>query len=720
MFVQCCCSISIYSFIAGFAVLEKASLAGSPALIHIYRSFLATSLLYSWYYGLGVRCHMQKIPELATSQTLAMQVLVAYLKFLLTSEVVICILYLHVCMIWVLCIMKVGVESTLYVFLVLATLYVRGTYWARYRACLDEWLTNSPSIAARLWRKRKIVEFGMGMMGSILFQNFVKLTSMEHVVAFICFAMVWLCSIVVIHPPTDFGILTFLLESAASNTLSVQIPIANLKYLFHSEVSLFTLVDEFIFCSCSLVEKEKNHRIYGGNAVRVLSQNLVEQISTDHVAAFLCFAVVDFEVLDEASIAVSPALVHLFRSFLATSQCYSWYYGFGVRLFVLKVPEFATSETLSVQVLVANLKCLVTSEVAIFILAFHVGSTYRARYHASLEEWLTDSPSIAACLWRKRKIVEFGLGMLGSILFQNFVKLTSMKHSVSELHEIDIHGACGGLLMLCLGLGFMALDEEKSKISPLVMFLLNRLLAICVCHSSTYALVHRPGANASLVNHLKVSIFGFSFLLYVYIVSGPVPLRLILCYAVLVIASLMFFMSAVDFGLSVDFLVRAIIFSLRVHRDRFFPAFVLVAAFFTAGIAAMLDGLSSDQTGSPGADPETKLVEKYSKKRKFVELAAAILASLLFQILVRFTSFSHVLAFLCFAVAWLGCLALVMPRHDLGIFDLLVCNVLVGCVNQFSLYAPTWFAYGASVVLFILHSKVKTVRLVHDHDTVLW
>ncbi|KAG8387568.1 hypothetical protein BUALT_Bualt02G0034900 [Buddleja alternifolia] len=277
-----------------------------------------------------------------------------------------------------------------------------------------------------------------------------------------------------------------------------------------------------------------------------------------------------------------------------------------------------------------------------------------------------------------------------------------------------VYFSCWSLISITfLLLGFKALHHDKPEIAPLVIFLLKRVLAICVCHSSSYALVHRPGANISLLSHLKVSIIGFSIPVYIYIVSGPIPLRLILCYAFLVILCLSFLTSTLDFGLSIDFLIRAMIFSLEPHTDRFFPIFVLVTSFFSSGSAALLDG-------PVGPGPVSEPVKNDSKKRKGLEIAVSILCSIVFQILVRFTSFSHILAFLCFAVVWLGFLALVMPQSDLGVLDLLLCNVLVGCVNGFGLYGPTWFAYVAYVVLYVLHSKVRTVRLVHDQDIVLW
>ncbi|KAH6818890.1 hypothetical protein C2S51_002493 [Perilla frutescens var. frutescens] len=257
-----------------------------------------------------------------------------------------------------------------------------------------------------------------------------------------------------------------------------------------------------------------------------------------------------------------------------------------------------------------------------------------------------------------------------------------------------------------LEFGFIALDTENSQISPVFIFLLKRFLAFSVCHSSTYALVHRYEAtNTSLLNHLKLSIFGFSFLFYLYFSWGPIPVRLVLCYAFAVTAIISLLTRRVDIALSVDFIVRSITFSLKVQNDTFFPLFVLVAAFFTAGIAT----ISSNR--------ETIRAETQSK---MVEFAVWGVASFAFQMLVRLESLSHVLAFLCFAVAWLGCIALTMARFDFRSFDFLACNVVMGCTSRFGLSGPTWVANGVSVVLFVLHSKLMTVCFVHDRDVVLW
>lgn len=273
--------------------------------------------------------------------------------------------------------------------------------------------------------------------------------------------------------------------------------------------------------------------------------------------------------------------------------------------------------------------------------------------------------------------------------------------------------SCWSLISITsLKLGFISLHKEASHISPLTIFLLKRFLAICVCHSSTYALVHR--SDATPTNHLKLSVLGFSFLFYVYISWGPMPLGLVLLYSSVVTTIL----GRGDTGLSIDFFIRSITFSLRVEGDTFFPVFVLVTAFFTAGVAAIFDGIYSHREESNRSNRGEN--EKPSMKRRMVELTASVLASLAFHMVVRFESLSHVLAFLWFAVAWLGCIALTMAPCDLGVSHLLVCNVLVGCVNRFGLSGPTWFAYAAAVVLFVLHSKLVTVRFVRDCRVVLW
>lgn len=266
--------------------------------------------------------------------------------------------------------------------------------------------------------------------------------------------------------------------------------------------------------------------------------------------------------------------------------------------------------------------------------------------------------------------------------------------------------------MASLKLGFITLERENSTIAPFIVFLIKRSLAVFVCHSSTYALVHRFGANnASLLNHFKLSILGFPFLFYVC----PLPLRFVLCYACAFVTVVSLLIPTLETGSCIDFVVRSIVFSLEVGNDASFPIFVLVAAFFTAGLAGISGGVDS------GSNQEIKPVEVCSKNSKTLRFIATTVAGLVLQMLVRFESLGHMSAFLWFLVAWLGCAALTMDRFDLGLFDLMVNHLLIGCTIRFGIsFGPTWLAFGVSVLLFMLHPKVRSVRFVPDRDVVLW
>ncbi|KAL7115911.1 hypothetical protein ACP275_04G210400 [Erythranthe tilingii] len=274
-----------------------------------------------------------------------------------------------------------------------------------------------------------------------------------------------------------------------------------------------------------------------------------------------------------------------------------------------------------------------------------------------------------------------------------------------------------------LSLGFKSLNHHeqinnKPHFSPLVIFLLQRFLTTSVCHSSTYALVHRPHSiKTSLTSHLKLTLIGFSLPSYLYFISGrPIQLHLILAYAFLLITIHFFFIGEeeVDFGLYVDFLVRLTVFSLTLDkRDRFFPVFVAAVSLFTAGLSAAMFDVDNRETAVGGST-------EMEKRMKYVGIGCSILAGVVFQVFLRIKLFGDVVGFLCLGVAWVGCVAMVMPCRDFGVLDWFVGNVLVGCVNEFGLYGPTWFAYAASVVLFVLHPKVRAVRYVPGRDVILW
>ncbi|KAG6417326.1 hypothetical protein SASPL_119480 [Salvia splendens] len=289
----------------------------------------------------------------------------------------------------------------------------------------------------------------------------------------------------------------------------------------------------------------------------------------------------------------------------------------------------------------------------------------------------------------------------------------------------SLYFSCWSLITITsLKLGFQSLELQSSTISQLIIFSLKRILAVRVCHSSTYALVHRHGANnASLFDHLRLSVLGFSFLFYASIFLRPIPLSLVLSYAfaVTIIISLV---TATETGLLIDFIVRSVTFSLHVQNDAFFTPFVLVVAFFTSGVSALVhDDFSSgsgptgsDQTGPGGR--EIGPVEA-SKKMKVFKFIASTFVVFAFQLLVRLESLDHVLTFLWLAVAWLGCDALTMSRFESGIFYSLICTVVAGCTVRFGLTGSTCLVNVASVILLALHDILLTVRFLHGRDAVL-
>lgn len=59
--------------------------------------------------------------------------------------------------------------------------------------------------------RRKLIEFMIGMVGTILFQNFFRLTTFDHVLAFLFLAVAWLGNLALLRAAGDFGVLNFLL-----------------------------------------------------------------------------------------------------------------------------------------------------------------------------------------------------------------------------------------------------------------------------------------------------------------------------------------------------------------------------------------------------------------------------------------------------------------------------------------------------------------------------
>ncbi|KAL0393536.1 UNVERIFIED_CONTAM: hypothetical protein Slati_4319800 [Sesamum latifolium] len=180
---------------------------------------------------------------------------------------------------------------------------------------------------------------------------------------------------------------------------------------------------------------------------------------------------------------------------------------------------------------------------------------------------------------------------------------------------------------------------------------------------------------------------------------------------------------------------------LFLYSAKFSPVLVLGVSFFTSAFWASLSGLytftrvSCNPLSGVESSQEllavagNKLKEFYSNLKekntaKFIEFAVGAVGTLLFQYFFRLTTFSEVAAFFCLAVAWMANLALLGVSCDLGVFNFLLLNMIVGCAqSQFGLHGATWLAFGASLLLFGLRLKLQSLAFVNREDqtrVVLW
>ncbi|KAH6761079.1 hypothetical protein C2S51_018028 [Perilla frutescens var. frutescens] len=62
-------------------------------------------------------------------------------------------------------------------------------------------------------RAKKFIEFAVGTVGAVLFQNFFRITSFSEVAAFLYLAVMWLANLVLLGFSGDFGVFNFLLAN---------------------------------------------------------------------------------------------------------------------------------------------------------------------------------------------------------------------------------------------------------------------------------------------------------------------------------------------------------------------------------------------------------------------------------------------------------------------------------------------------------------------------
>ncbi|GFP99297.1 hypothetical protein PHJA_002073800 [Phtheirospermum japonicum] len=98
---------------------------------------------------------------------------------------------------------------------------------------------NSSVVKRMVYRWRKLVRFGIGMVGTILFQSFFRLETFDHVVAFIYLAVAWLGNLAMLRPKGgDFGVFDFLLGNVVVGCTVSQFGVRGMTWIAFGAVFL--------------------------------------------------------------------------------------------------------------------------------------------------------------------------------------------------------------------------------------------------------------------------------------------------------------------------------------------------------------------------------------------------------------------------------------------------------------------------------------------------
>ncbi|KAL3635544.1 hypothetical protein CASFOL_020091 [Castilleja foliolosa] len=298
--------------------------------------------------------------------------------------------------------------------------------------------------------------------------------------------------------------------------------------------------------------------------------------------------------------------------------------------------------------------------------------------------------------------------------------------------------AITSLTFLKLGFNSLSKTDLSTTVPPAVMSLLKHAFAISVCHSSNYALVYRPHLNVNMVKH----IYWIGNALNPLVLWGSaVKNKWYYIYC----ATINLFAIAKErnltalpedhIGLNVDFIVKLSMFFID-SDEKLMPTLVLLTSIYTSAVwaaikddeavyrAAMekerpmicLEGESTVEhtVGLVCAVFSVKENSSVLKRlvyrwRKLVVFGIGMVGTICFQSFFRLTTVDHVVAFLYLAVAWLGNLAMLQTKGgDLGVFDFLLGNAVVGCtVGQYGMRGTTWVAFGAACLLYGLRLGIE-------------
>ncbi|XP_011080963.1 uncharacterized protein LOC105164097 [Sesamum indicum] len=247
-------------------------------------------------------------------------------------------------------------------------------------------------------------------------------------------------------------------------------------------------------------------------------------------------------------------------------------------------------------------------------------------------------------------------------------------------------------------LGFNALDktELSNAVPPPVLSFFKHSLAISTAYSSIHAFLFSPPRKP-----INKWILLYAVIIWI-VIYYPVSTQEGPDHKTALIAHLAVGSSMLLVG----------------DRKKFLPCAVSsIALLISVPCLAMSENETFHKLMRLVARANTVVLSLKEKSGKLTEFAVGMVGTILFQNFFRLTSFNHVVAFLYFAVGWLANLALLRPSDDLGIFNFLLSNVVVGCtVSQFGLRPTTWLVYGGSILLFGLRLKIQALTLVDNGE----
>lgn len=296
-----------------------------------------------------------------------------------------------------------------------------------------------------------------------------------------------------------------------------------------------------------------------------------------------------------------------------------------------------------------------------------------------------------------------------------------------------------------LKLGFDAIDnsELSNSVPHLAMLLFKHSLAFVACYSFVVAYIS-PSQICRSVNIFKVS-FAFGVIFFVYIVVGSGAYSFFPMYVVATLHNLFLIVyDSGDFASEISYKWELVFYACYTVSA---TSFACLLAFVPTNYeslgycvssfslyASCLYQYEEKRRGKsiPSTSTDTEHDQNLTisngtnnnRMKKSLEFAIGLLGTVVFQNFFRLNSFKQVVAFLYLAVAWLANITVLSPSHDLGVFNFLLGNAIVGCsVSEFGLRGKTWIAYAASVFLYCLRLKLQSLSFENragNRKVILW